>query len=203
MREVYHIPNDDLRKSQAAAIAAEVSGFDGICALENAHGPIPPLTIAALATRRVELSTGVAIAFPRSPTIMAHAAWDLHKASNGRFHLGLGSQVKGHNERRYGIEWTPPAPRMRDYIGAVRALWQAWQSETPVHYESEHYNLTLSTPNFSPKPNGLNPIPISIAAVGPGMLKVAGEVADGVRLHPFNTRRYIEGSCLRIIEQGL
>ena len=172
MRVVYHIPNDDLRKSQAAAIAAEVSGFDGICALENAHGPIPPLTIAALATRRVELSTGVAIAFPRSPTIMAHAAWDLHKASHGRFHLGLGQS--GQRSQRAPIWYRMGAARPADARLCRRCsgrLWHAWQTETPIDYESEHYTLTLSTPNFSPKPNGLNAIPISIAAVGPGMLK--------------------------------
>lgn len=203
MRVIFHIPNDDLGKSQAASVAAEAAGFDGIVALENAHGPFPPLTVAALATKRVEIGTGVAIAFPRSPTIMAHAAWDLHKASAGRFHLGLGSQVKGHNERRYGIEWTSPAPRMRDYIGALRALWQAWETREPIDYHSEHYTLTLTTPNFSPAPSGLAKIPVSMAAVGPGMLKVAGEVADGVRLHPFNTRAYLQEKCVPLIETGL
>ncbi|MBT6314967.1 MAG: TIGR03617 family F420-dependent LLM class oxidoreductase, partial [Alphaproteobacteria bacterium] len=142
-------------------------------------------------------------AFPRSPTIMAHAAWDLHKASNGRMHLGIGSQVKGHNERRYGLEWSPPAPRMRDYIGALRALWQAWETETPIDYHSDAYTLTLTTPNFSPKPSGLPAIPISMSAVGPAMLSVAGEVADGVRLHPFSTRRYLEDVSLERIGAGL
>jgi alkanesulfonate monooxygenase SsuD/methylene tetrahydromethanopterin reductase-like flavin-dependent oxidoreductase (luciferase family) len=123
VRAICHIPNDDLRKAEAAARAAEAAGFSGLVALENAHGPFLPLAVAALATERIQIGSGVAIAFPRSPTIMAHAAWDLHKASSGRFYLGLGSQVKGHNERRYGIVWTPPAPRMRDYIGAVRAVW--------------------------------------------------------------------------------
>lgn len=203
MRVIFHLPNDDLNKAQAMAQSAERAGFDGVVALENAHGPFPPLTVAAMATQRVQIGTGVAIAFPRSPTIMAHAAWDLHLASGGRFHLGLGAQVKGHNERRYGIEWTPPAPRMRDYIGALRALWQAWETRQPIDYHSEHYTLTLTTPNFSPAPSGLPPIPISMAAVGPGMLKVAGEVADGARLHPFNTRRYLAQACLPRITQGL
>ncbi|MDP6706595.1 MAG: TIGR03617 family F420-dependent LLM class oxidoreductase [Alphaproteobacteria bacterium] len=203
MRVVYHLPNDDLRRAEAAARAAEAAGFDGVVALENAHGPIPPLTVAALATKRIQIGTGVAIAFPRSPTITAHAAWDLNKASDGRFYLGLGSQVKGHNERRYGIEWTPPAPRMRDYIGAVRAVWRAWELEEALDYQSEHYTLTLTTPNFSPRPLSLPRIPVAMAAVGPGMLRIAGEVADGVRLHPFNTRRYLAESCLPHIDEGL
>lgn len=203
MRIVYHLPNDDLTLARQAAIDCEAAGFDGVVALENAHGPFPPLTVAAMATKKIQIGTGVAIAFPRSPTIMAHAAWDLNKASNGRFYLGLGSQVRGHNVRRYGIEWVPSAPRMRDYIGAVRAVWTAWETETPIDYHSEHYTLTLTTPNFSPRPMGLPRIPIAMSAVGPAMLRVAGEVADGVRLHPFSTRRYLEEVSLKRLQVGL
>ena len=203
MRMIYQIPNDDLRLADAAARAAEAAGFDGVVALENAHGPIPALSVAAMATERVQIGTAVMIAFPRSPTVTAHAAWDLNKASKGRFYLGLGSQVKGHNERRYGITWTPPAPRMRDYIGAVRAVWRAWEFEEPLDYHSDHYTLTLTTPNFAPRPLGLPPIPIAMSAVGPAMLRVAGEVADGVRLHPFNTQRHIAEVCVPEIEAGL
>lgn len=203
MRVVFHLPNDDLWKAQAAAIACEEAGFDGIVALENAHGPFPPLAVAAMATKRIQIGTGVAIAFPRSPTIMAHAAWDLNKASQGRFYLGLGSQVRAHNERRYGIPWTPPAPRMRDYIGAVRAVWRAWETEAPVDYRSQHYTITLATPNFSPRPLGLPRIPIAMSAVGPAMLRVAGEVADAVRLHPFSTRRYLAEVSLPRFSDGL
>jgi probable F420-dependent oxidoreductase len=203
MRVVCHIPNDDLRKAEAAAKAAEAAGFGGLVALENAHGPFMPLAVAALATSEIQIGSGVAIAFPRSPTITAHAAWDLHKASNGRFYLGLGPQVKGHNERRYGLQWTPPAPRMRDYIGAVRAVWRSWETQTPLDYHSEHYTLTLMTPNFSPKPLGLPRIPVAIAAVGPAMQRVAGEVCDGIRLHPFNTRRHLAEVSLANIQGGL
>jgi alkanesulfonate monooxygenase SsuD/methylene tetrahydromethanopterin reductase-like flavin-dependent oxidoreductase (luciferase family) len=127
MRVITQLPNDDLRRAQAAARVAEAAGFDGVVALENAHGPYLPLAAAALATERVQLGTAVAMAFPRSPTITAHQAWDLQQASGGRFYLGLGSQVKAHNERRYGIPWVPPAPRLRDYIGAVRAIWRCWE----------------------------------------------------------------------------
>lgn len=203
MRIEFHIPNHDLALARDAALAAEAAGFDRVVALENAHGPVPPLSVAAFATERVGLGTAVAIAFPRSPTIMAHLAWDLHKASGGRFNLGLGSQVKGHNERRYGIEWTPPAPRMKDYIGAVRAVWRAWETGEPLDYHSDAYTLTLTTPNFSPKPSGLPPIPISMSAVGPAMLRTVGEAADGARLHPFSTRRYLSEVSLPRIQKGL
>jgi probable F420-dependent oxidoreductase len=203
MRVITQLPNDDLRRAQAAARVAEAAGFDGVVALENAHGPYLPLAAAALATERVQLGTAVAMAFPRSPTITAHQAWDLQKASGGRFHLGLGSQVKAHNERRYGIPWVPPAPRLRDYIGAVRAIWRCWEKEEPLDYRSAHYTLSLMTPNFAPRPTGLPRVPVSMAAIGPAMLRVAGEVCDGVRLHPFCTRRYVEEVCLPRLGEGL
>ncbi|MEZ5856623.1 MAG: TIGR03617 family F420-dependent LLM class oxidoreductase [Hyphomicrobiaceae bacterium] len=203
MRVITQIPNNDLQPAQQIAKIAERAGFDSIITAENAHGPFLPLAAAALVTSRIQLGTAVAMAFPRSPTIMAHNAWDLHKASNGRFYLGLGAQVKQHNERRFGIPWTPPAPRMRDYMAALRAVWRAWETETPLDFHSDTYNLTLMTPNFSPRPTGLPPIPISIAAVGPAMLKLGGEAADGVRLHPFSTRRYLDEVSIARISEGL
>ncbi len=203
MRVITQIPNNDLKAAQAVAQLAERTGFDSVITAENAHGPFLPLAAAALVTDRIQLGTAVAMAFPRSPTIMAHNAWDVHLASKGRFYLGLGAQVKQHNERRFGIPWTPPAPRMRDYIAAMRAVWHAWETETPIDFHSDTYNLTLVTPNFSPKPNGLPRIPVSIAAVGPAMLKLGGEVADGVRLHPFSTRRYLDEVSIARISEGL
>jgi probable F420-dependent oxidoreductase len=203
MRVITQIPNNDLREAQRIAVIAERAGFDSIVTAENAHNCFLPLATAALATERIQLGTAVAMAFPRSPTITAHAAWDLHKASNGRFYLGLGSQVKAHNERRYSVPWTPPAPRMRDYIAAVRAVWKAWETETPLDFHSDAYNLTLMTPNFSPRPTGLPRIPISVAAVGPAMQKLGGEVCDGVRLHPFSTRRYLSEVSVARIGEGL
>jgi probable F420-dependent oxidoreductase len=203
MRVITQIPNNDLKAAQRVAEVAERCGFDAVVTAENAHGPFLPLAAAALVTERIQLGTAVAMAFPRSPTIMAHNAWDVHLASKGRFYLGLGAQVKQHNERRFGIPWSPPAPRMRDYIGAVRAVWKAWETETPIDFQSATYNLTLVTPNFSPRPNGLPRIPVSIAAVGPAMLKLGGEVADGVRLHPFSTRRYLDEVSIARISEGL
>lgn len=192
MRVSVQIQNSDLRLAQDFARRAERAGFDSIVALENQHNPYLPLTAAALVTDRIQLGTAVAMAFPRSPTVTAQIAWDIHNASGGRFFLGLGAQVKTHNERRYGIPWSPPAPRMRDYIGAVRAVHRCWETGEPLDYHSEHYTLTLMTPNFSPKPNGLPRVPVSLATVGPVMLNLAGEICDGVRLHPFSTRRYLE-----------
>lgn len=203
MRVITQIPNHDLREAQKVAQLAERCGFDAVVTAENAHTPFMPLAAAALVTEKIGLQTAVAMAFPRSPTIMAQSAWDVHKASNGRFHLGLGSQVKQHNERRFGIPWSPPAPRMRDYIGAVRALWKAFEAGTTVDYHSETYTLTLLTPNFAPKPTGLPPIAVSLATVGPAMLTLAGEVADGARLHPFSTKRYLAEVSLARIGDGL
>lgn len=203
MRVSTQLPNHDLREAQKVAQLSEKAGLDTVVALENAHNPYIPLAAAALETDKIQLGTAVAMAFPRAPTITAHAAWDVHNASKGRFYLGLGAQVKTHNVRRYGLEWSPPAPRMRDYIRALRAIWKTWEKEQPLDFESETYKLNLMTPNFSPRPNGLGPIPISIATVGPAMLAVAGECCDGVRLHPFSTRKYLENVSIEGIKKGL
>ena len=117
--------------------------------------------------------------------------------------LGLGSQVRGHNERRFGIPWSPPAPRLRDYVRALRAVWHCWETGEKLDYRGEHYKLTLMTPDFSPEPTGLPMVPVTIAAVGEAMLRVAGEVCDGVRLHPLCSRRYVEEVALRHITEGM
>ena len=171
--------------------------------VELGHDPITPLAIAALATEKVELTPSVVVAFPRSPTALAQQAWDLHANSNGRFVLGLGSQVKGHNERRFGIPWTAPAPRMRDYVLALRAVWKAWETRGRLNFDSPHYKLTLMTPDFSPEPTGLPMIPVTIAAVGEAMLRVAGQVGDGVRLHPICSRAYLEQVCMPQMMEGM
>ncbi len=203
MRVFTAIPMADWRQAGPAARAAEDAGFDAVMTVELGHDVFTPLALAALATKRVELTPSIAVAFPRSPTITASNAWDLQANSSGRFVLGLGSQVKGHNERRFGIEWTPPAPRLRDYIGALRALWRCWETGEKLDYHSPHYTLTLMTPAFSPEPTGLPMVPLTIAAVGEAMLRVGGEVADGVRLHPLCSRRYLEQVCLPQIAKGM
>ena len=203
MRVFTALPMTDWREAGPAARAAEDIGFDVLRTAELGHEVFIPLAFAALATERVELTPSVAIAFPRSPTIAASIAWDLQANSRGRFVLGLGSQVKGHNERRFGVAWTPPAPRMRDYIGALRAIWRCWETRGKLDYHSDHYTLTLMTPAFSPEPTGLPMVPVTISAVGEAMLRVAGQVGDGVRLHPLCSRRYLLEVCLPLIAEGL
>src|SRR5580698_3801821 len=203
MRIFTILPLSHWREAAPTAQAAEQAGFDAVMSVELRHDPFTPLALAALATERVELTPSVAIAFPRSPTVMAHTAWDLQANSNGRFVLGLGSQVKGHNERRYGIEWTPPAPRLRDYVLALRALWRCWETGGQLEFDSPHYKLSLMTPAFAPEPTGLPIPPVTIAAVGEAMLRVAGQVADGVRLHPLCSRKYLEEVCLPQIAVGM
>ena len=161
------------------------------------------LALAAQATGRIGLATGVAIAFPRAPAVTALAAWTLQRLSKGRFTLGLGSQVKGHIERRYGMDWTPPGPWMRDYVGALRAIWECWQNGgTKLHYESAHYKLSLMVPLFASPPIEHPHIPIQLAAVNPFMCQVAGEVADGIRAHPVCTPRYIADVMLPAADRG-
>ena len=134
---------------------------------------------------------------------MAQQAWDIHANSGGRFVLGLGSQVKGHNERRFGIAWTAPAPRMRDYVQALRAVWTLWETRGRLNFDSPHYKLTLMTPDFSPEPTGLPMVPVTVAAVGEAMLRVAGQVGDGVRLHPLCSRAYLEQVCMPQMMEGM
>jgi len=203
MRVLDILPQDDLRNVAAAAKAIEAAGYDGAITMENKHEPFLPLAVAATATERVELVTGIAIAFARSPMVVAEAAHDLQTASRGRFVLGLGTQVKGHNERRFSVPWSPPAPRLREYIEGMRAIWRSWEKGEKLNYVGEHYQFTLMTPNFIPEPNGLPPIPVTIAAVGPAMLRLAGRACDGVRLHPFCTRRYLEQAVMPRIDEGL
>ena len=203
MRVFTMLPLRHWREAAPAARAAEDAGFDAVMTVELGHDVFTPLAIAALETTRVELTPSIAVAFPRSPTVLAHQAWDLHANSNGRFVLGLGSQVKGHNERRFGIPWTAPAPRLKDYVRALRAIWQCWETRGKLNYQGTHYKLTLMTPDFSPEPTGLPMVPITISAVGEAMLRVAGEVCDGVRLHPICSRKYLEQVCLPQIQEGL
>lgn len=203
MRVFTKIPLGDWSQVAPAAQAAEAAGFDALMSVETGYDAMTPLALAAMATKRIELTPSVVVAFPRSPTVLASQAWDLNANSGGRFVLGLGSQVKGHNERRFGIPWTAPAPRMRDYIGALRAVWRAWETRGKLSFDSPHYKLSLMTPDFSPKPTGLPMVPVTIAAVGDAMLRVAGQFCDGVRLHPICSRRYLEEVCMQQLAEGL
>ncbi len=182
----------DVTSVQTDAQTVDALGYHSILMEETKDDPFQVLALAAAATQRVRVGTSVAIAFSRSPYTIAQAAWTLQKISGGRFELGLGSQVRGHIRRRFGLEWHPPGPWMRDFVGAVKAIWQSWQTETSLEFESRHYNLNLTVPLFTPAPIKWPAIPVQIAAVNPYMCQVAAEVADGVRLHPVCTPHYIE-----------
>lgn len=192
MRISSGLPAGDWVGAGRAARRAEALGYDQVQANEIRSDPFSTLVPAVTATERIGLATSVAIAFPRSPMIVAGLSWDLQKNSAGRFVLGLGSQVRGHNERRFSVPWSPPAPRLGEYVRSLRAIWRAWQNKEPLSFEGEHYRFTLMTPEFAPEPNGHAMVPITIAAVGPAMLRLAGRHCDGVRLHSFCTREYIE-----------
>ncbi len=202
MRVESFLPLGDWRQVGAVARASEAAGFDSLLTAEIAHDPFAPLVIAALETSRITLGTGIAVAFPRSPMVVANIARDLQAQSGGRFSLGLGSQVKGHNERRFSVPWSPPVPRLREYVQALRAIWRAWEKQEPLAFEGEHYRFTLMTPEFAPPPTGLAPIPVSIAAVRPPMIRMAGRVCDGVKLHGFATRKYLEQVAIPALDEG-
>ncbi|MEQ9451310.1 MAG: TIGR03617 family F420-dependent LLM class oxidoreductase [Pseudomonadales bacterium] len=191
MKTSLSITGTPLAELGAQVQRLEQAGFSAITTQENRFNPFLPLSVAAVASSKIELRTSVAIAFARSPMASANLGWDLNLASNGRFTLGLGSQVKGHNVRRFSVPWSPPAPRMREYVQAVRAIWQCWQEGAPLDYQGDHYQFTLMTPNFTPPPQTHGLPKIQIAAVGPAMMKVAAEECDGVMLHGFCTREYL------------
>lgn len=183
-------PLDITRVGEDAALV-ESLGYDSLVVEETKDDPYMVMALAAQTTSRVGLATSVAMAFPRSPAITAMSAWTVQKLSGGRFTLGLGSQVRGHIVRRYGLDYSPPGPWMRDYVQAVRAIWECWQNGTALDFHSDHYDIDLMVPLFDPGPIDQPDIPIHIAAVNRVMCRIAGEVADGIRLHPVCTPRYI------------
>lgn len=198
-----HLRATELGQVAAAARRAEELGYDGVTSNETNHEAFLPIVLAAEHTQRAEVGTAIAISFPRSPMITANLAWDLQQYSKGRFNLGLGTQVKGHNQRRFSTPWTaPPVPRMREYAQALRAIWDTWQNGTKLDFVGEHYTFTLMTPFFDPGPIDHPHIPIYLAAVGDGMCRLVGEVADGIRLHTFNTPKYVREVILPSIEAG-
>ena len=203
MRVSMSLPSHDWSLCGLAARQAEDDGFDSIQSNELKYDPFAPLAFAALATERVQLVTSVAIAFPRSPMIVANQAWDLHKHSKGRFVVGLGSQVKAHNERRFSTPWIAPAARMGEYVDSLRAIFRCWEYGEKLSYKGKYYNFTLMTPEFSPPAQGLPLPPVAMAAVGPLMLKTAARVSDSVRLHSFATRKYLEEVVRRLLAEEL
>ncbi|HEX8803523.1 MAG TPA: LLM class F420-dependent oxidoreductase [Acidimicrobiales bacterium] len=191
-----------LTDAAEAAARQEGLGYDGVWSAETSHDPFLPLLLAAQSTERVELGTGIAVAFARNPMTLAQTAWDLQAASKGRFVLGLGSQIKPHITRRFSMPWSHPAARMREMIQAIRAIWAAWNDGTKLDFRGDFYTHTLMTPFFNPGPNPHGDARIFLAAVGERMTEVAGEVADGLLCHGFTTRRYLTEVTIPALERA-
>jgi probable F420-dependent oxidoreductase len=194
---------DALEDAPEVARAAEAAGFQGMWANDTKHNPFVALALAAVHTTRLQIGTGIAVAFSRSPMVTAQTAWDLARLSRGRFILGLGTQVRAHIERRFGMPWDPPVPKLREYIRALRAIWRSWQEGAPLRVEGKYYRLTLMGPFFNPGPNVHASIPIMIAGVNEGLCRLAGEVADGFIVHPIHSARYIREFVLPHLAEGL
>ena len=187
----------------ATARELEQRGYAGVWASEVAQDPFLLLHAAALATSSVSVGTGIAVAFARSPMTLAYTAYDLQRYSRGRFVLGLGTQVRAHVERRFCMPWSAPAARMREYIGALRAIWASWTDDVPLRFRGEHYQHTLMTPMFTPARHPWGAPPVHLAAVGPLMTRLAGEAADGLLAHSFTTERYLRERTLPALQEGL
>ncbi|MGA2837841.1 MAG: TIGR03617 family F420-dependent LLM class oxidoreductase [Acidimicrobiales bacterium] len=187
----------------AQAMEAESAGYDGIWSAETGHDPFLPLVLAAEHTERLQVGTGIAVAFARNPMTLAMTANDLQTMARGRFMLGLGSQIKPHIEKRFSMPWSHPAPRMRELVMAVRAIWASWADGSRLAFRGEYYRHTLMTPMFDPGPNPFGNPPVFLAAVGGLMTEVAGEVADGLLAHPFTTERYLREATLPALGRGL
>lgn len=192
----------ELADAGRAARAYEERGFDGVLSFEGSHDPFVPLVLAAAATERVELTTAIAIAFARNPMTTAYVANDLQLASKGRFILGLGSQIRPHIEKRFSEAWSRPNARMREFVRALRAIWGSWQNGSRLDFRGDFYRHTLMTPFFSPGRNPYGPPRVYLAGFGPGMVRVAGEVADGWIIHPLHTPEFVRAVALPALAAG-
>ena len=186
----------------AQAIKAEESGYDGVWSAETNHDPFLPIAVGAAATEKLEFGTGIAVAFARNPMTLAVVANDLQQLTKGRFMLGMGSQIKPHITKRFSMPWSHPAPRMRELVLAIRAIWKTWETGEPLAFRGEFYTHTLMTPFFNPGPNPYGNPKILLAAVGELMTEVAGEVGDGFLVHGFSTERYLREVSLPALERG-
>lgn len=192
----------DTRNSADTAREAEAAGYDGAWTAETSHDPFLACLLAAEHTERLEVGTSIAVAFARSPMTTANTAYDLQMFSKGRFILGLGSQIKPHIEKRFSMPWSHPAPRMREFISAMRAIWDSWQNGTKLDFRGDFYTHTLMTPFFDPGPNEYGTPKVFLAGVGELMTEVAGEVCDGFLCHGFTTERYLREVTLPALERG-
>jgi probable F420-dependent oxidoreductase len=191
----------DTAASEARRLAA--IGYDGVYSLEGSWDPFYPLVMAAEHAPELDIATGIAVAFPRNPMHLAYQAWDLQRFSKGKFFLGIGSQVRTHIEKRFGVEFSPPAARMREYILALKAIFDCWQHGAKLNFQGEYFRHTLMTPMFNPGPLDCNPPPVLLGALGPRMTEVAGEVADGLIVHPFNSMPFLNDHALPAVDRGL
>ncbi len=198
----YYFPPSFPNAAPAAATRAARLGYDGFFSAETSHEPFAPLFLANQAEPQLDLGTAIAVAFPRSPMVTAQVAWDLAAVSGGKFLLGLGTQVKAHITRRFSTEWSHPGPRLREYIAALRAIWDTWQNGTPLRFKGDFYQFTLMTPFFNPGPIDHPDVPVYIAGVGPYLARLAGEACQGFHVHPFHTVKYLDEVVLPNIAEG-
>lgn len=196
-------PHTKLRYIPEIAQAAEQAGLACLWAAETQHNPFLPGALIAEHTSKIEFGTAIAVSFARSPAVMAHTAWDLAEYSSGRFILGIGTQVKAHITRRFGMEWPDSVTgKLREQIAVMRAFWRNWQEGEKLSFSGEYYNINLTSPFFVPASHRYSDIPIYIAGVNTGLAKLAGETAQGFHSHPFHTRRYMAEILVPQIEEG-
>jgi probable F420-dependent oxidoreductase len=191
-----------ISETKDAAAGFERSGYDGLWVGESQHDPFLALLHAADVTTRMTIGTSVAIAFARTPMTVAYTAYDMALYAQGRFVLGLGSQVRPHVEHRFSMSWSHPAPRMREFVSALQAIWSAWQTGERLSFSGDFYTHTLMTPFFSPEAHDFGPPPVYLAGVGARMTEVAGEVCDGFFFHPFTTAQYLREVTIPALERG-
>lgn len=194
---------DSLHEVADPARRIEEMGFEALYISERKHNPFLQLAVAAVATSRIKIGPEVALAFPRNPMVLAYTAWDLQRASNGRFILGLGTQVKAHNERRFGLKWERPAAKLREYVLAIRAIWDHFQHGTELDFKGQFFRFNLMTPMFNPGPLEVPAPPIFIGAVNPLNCRMAGEIADGFHCHGFHTSKTLKANVIDNIQAGL
>lgn len=195
--------NNDWVKLGKEARRAEAVGVDGFAIPEITGDPLLNAAVAAQATEHIQVRTGIAVAFPRSPMVLAEQAWAIHRNSGGRFALGLGTQVKAHNERRFSTPWKAPRSRLIEYVESLRAIWRCWELGERLDYQGDHYQFSLMTPEFTPPKSNLPMVPVYLAAVRPRTIESAAAIADGLRLHGFCTKKYLQEVVWPAIERGL
>lgn len=180
----------------------EKTGFNCLWTSETKHNPFLPLVLAAENTQKIELGTAITVALARSPTVIAYTSWDLAQLSKGRFILGLGTQVRGHIQRRFGMEWNSPIEKLQEMIHAIRSIWNSWQNQTPLNFKGKYFNLNLMTPFFNPGSIENPNIPIYIAGVNQKLCRTAGMLCDGFHIHPLHTQNYIQDFIIPNIKLG-